>query len=224
MPGMARNSLDPLKDLLAAQGNCVTHEQAVALGPTRHEIATHVRRGRLTRLYRGVFYAGAAPVPRLSQLWGAVLRVGHGAVLSHETAAEVWGFADGPSDPIHISVPRMAGSLPESDGIRLHYSVRVPLAQPRPTAERTTPAGQPMPPATWPQDAVLDIANTSLTARDAVSWAIRACQRGAATPGEIATWMLKPGHRGQRWRAELTDALAELRPQFDPSTATGAAR
>ena len=215
---MARNSLGPLNDLLAAQGNCVTHEQAVALGPTRHEIATHVRRGRLTRLYRGVFYAGAGPVPRRSQLWGAVLRVGHGAVLSHETAAEVWGFADGPSDPIHISVPRLAGSLPESDGIWLHYSVRVPPAQPRPGAERTALAGhgQPMPPATWPHEAVLDIANASLTAQDAVNWAIRACQRGATTPAQIATWMLKPGHRGQRWRAELTDALAELRPRLDP--------
>lgn len=207
---MAKSSLDPLKDVLAAQGNCVTHEQAVALGPTRHEIATHVRRGRLMRLHRGVFYAGGGPVPRVSHLWGAVLRVGHGGVLSHETAAEAWGFADEPCDPIHVSVPRTAGSLPGAAGIRLHYSVRLPLAEFRPAAGYVTPAGQRMPPATHPQDAVLDIANTCLTGQDAVSWAIKACRRGATTPDVIATWMLKPGRRGQRWRAELTGALADI--------------
>jgi hypothetical protein len=208
---VAKSSLDPLEDVLAAQGNCVTHEQAVALGPTRHEIATHVLRGRLVRLYRGVFYAGGEPAPRISRLWGAVLRVGHGGVLSHETAAEVWGFADGPSDPIHVSVPRTAGSLPESDGIRLHYSVRLPLAEFKPAAGHQAPAGQRMPPATYAQDAVLDIANACRTEQEAVSWAIRACQRGATTPDMIAQWMLKPGHRGQRWRPELTAALADIR-------------
>jgi hypothetical protein len=209
--GVAKSSLDGLKDVLAAQGNCVTHEQALALGPTRHEIATHVLRGRLTRLYRGVFYASSEPVPRTSQLWGAVLRVGHGGVLSHETAAEAWGFADGPSALIHISIPRTAGSLPASDGIQLHYSARLPLAEFKPSPGYTTPAGHQMPPVTHAQDAVLDIANTCLTEQDAVSWAIRACQRGATTPEAIALWMLKPGHRGQRWRAELTDALADIR-------------
>jgi hypothetical protein len=208
---VAKSSLDPLEDVLAAQGNCVTHEQAVALGPTRHEIATHVQRGRLVRLYRGVFYAGGEPVPRISRLWGAVLRVGHGGVLSHESAAEVWGFADGPSDPIHVSVPRTAGSLPRSEGIRLHYSVRLPLAQFKPAPGHQGPAGPRMPPVTYAQDAVLDIATACRTGQEAVSWAVRACHRGATTPDMIAQQMLRPGHRGQRWRAELTAALADVR-------------
>jgi hypothetical protein len=204
-------TLDPLRSVLAEQGNCVTHEQAVKAGSTRHEIATHVARGRLMRLHRGVFYAGGQPVPRVSQLWGAVLRVGHGGVLSHETAAEIWGFADRPSDVIHVSVPRTAGSLPASDGIRLHYSVRLPLAAFKPARGATTPAGQRIPPVTSAVDAVLDIANECLTEQDAVNWAIRACQRGFTTPDVIVMSMLKPGHRGQRWRRELTEALADVR-------------
>jgi hypothetical protein len=205
---VAGSSLEAIKDVLAAQGNCVTHEQAVAVGPTRHEIATLVRRDRWVRLYRGVFYAGAGPVPRASQLWAAVLRVGHGGVLSHETAAEVWGFAEQPSDPIHVSVPRTAGSLPGSAGIRLHYSVRLPVARFSPATGFPPPDAATMPPVTHPQDAVLDIANTCATGQDAVSWAIRACQRGATTPDAITQWMRRPGHRGLRWRAELADALA----------------
>ena len=208
---MANSSLEALKDVLAAQGNCVTHEQAVKLGPTRHEIATHVLRRRLLRLHRGVFYAGGEPVPRIAQLWGAVLRVGHGGVLSHESAAEVWGFADGPSDPIHVSVPRAAGSLPESDGIQLHYSTRLPLAEFKPAPKYRTPWGDPMPPVTHPHDAVLDVASSCLTEQEAVNWAIRACQRGVTTPDVLAMELLRPGHRRQRWRAELTDALADIR-------------
>ena len=206
-----KSSLEPLANVLAAQGNCVTHEQAIKLGPTRHEIATHVLRGRLTRLHRGVFYAGGEPVPRIARLWAAVLRVGHGGVLSHQTAAEVWGFADEPSGPIHVSVPRTAGRLPESDGIQLHYSVRLPLAEFKPAPGDRMPAGDPMPPVTHPHDAVLDLANSCLTEQEAVNWAIRACQRGATTPDVLAMSMLKPGHRGQRWRAELTSALADIR-------------
>ncbi len=208
---MADKPPETLDNVLIAQGKCVTHEQAVALGTTRHEIATHVRRERWTRLHRGVFYVGGGPVPRVSQLWGAVLRVGHGGVLSHETAAEVWGFADGPSDPIHVSVPRTAGSLPASDGIRLHYSVRLPLAEFKAAAGYHTVDGYRMPPLTHAQDAVLDIANACATEQDAVNWAIRACQRGTTTPDLIAMCMLKPGHRGLRWRAELTDTLADIR-------------
>jgi hypothetical protein len=208
---VASDSLDALEEVLAAQCNCVTHEQALAEGPTRHQIATHLLRGRLTRLYRGVYYAGSQPVPRMSQLWGAVLRVGHGGVLSHEAAAEVLGFADEPSVPIHVSVPRTAGSLPVTDGIQLHYSARLPLAEFKPAPGYETPSGHPIPPVTHAQDAVLDIANTCLTEQDAVNWAIRACQRGATTPDVIAMWMLRPGRRGQRWRAELTDALADIR-------------
>ncbi|HUN38214.1 MAG TPA: hypothetical protein VMU95_39995 [Trebonia sp.] len=208
---MAKSSLEPLKELLAAQGNCVTHEQAVEQGQTRHHIVTHLGRGRLMRLYRGVFYAGSEPVPRVSQLWGAVLRVGHGGVISHETAAELFGFADGPSDSIHVSVPRTAGRLPESDGIKLHYSARLPMAVFKPAPGYVTPDGQRMPPVTYPMDAVLDIAHACPTEQDAVSWAIRACQRGATTPDVLAMWMLKPGRRGLRWRTELTDALADIR-------------
>jgi len=196
---------DTLERLLAQQGNCVTHEQATERGKTRHEIATLARRQRWQRLHRGVYYAAPGPVPRLAQLWGAALRVGHGGVLSHETAAEVWGFRDEPSDPIHVSVPRTTGTLPPTEGIVLHYSSRLPKAEFR------VARGYGIPPLTWPHFAVLDLASTSATAEDAVNWAIRACQRGKTTPDLIAMCMLEPGHRLLRWRSELTSALADIR-------------
>jgi hypothetical protein len=200
---------ETLEELLKQQGNCVTHEQATERGKTRHEIATLAgirKQGKeqWQRLHRGVYYAAPGPVPRLARLWGAVLRVGHGGVLSHETAAEMWGFSDEPSDPIHVSVPRTAGTLPPTEGIRLHYSSRLPKA------EFGVARGYGIPPLTWAHDAVLDLASTSDTAEDAVNWAIKACQRGKTTPDLIAMCMLEPGHRLLRWRGELTSALADI--------------
>lgn len=51
------------------------------------------------------------------------------AVLSHETAAEVWKIADKQSALIHVSVPRKTGPVPCPEGVRVHYSVRMPAAE-----------------------------------------------------------------------------------------------
>jgi hypothetical protein len=194
----------PLAGLLTLQARVVTHAQAIKGGKSRHEIATLVGNGRWQRLHRGVYYALAGPVPREALLWGAVLRVGHGGVLSHESAAEVWKFADRPSDVIHVSVPRTAGTLPATEGLRLHYSSRLPQAAFQAAAEFRAP------PVTRAEETVLDLAGTSATAEDAVAWAVKACQR-KTTPDLIGGFMLAPGHRTLRWRDDLRDALAEIR-------------
>jgi hypothetical protein len=194
-----------LDQLLALQSNVVTHSQAVERGKSRHEIATLARNGRWQLLHRGVYYALPGPVPREAQLWGAIRKIGHGAVLSHETAAEVWEITDQESDVIHVSVPRKTGPVTAATGVRVHYSARLPRAEfPAAIAER-------MPLVTWAAETVLDLASASATAEEAVAWAIRACQRRKATPEIIAMFMSEPGHRRLRWRDDLRDALAEIR-------------
>lgn len=64
---------------------------------------------------------------------------------------------------------------------------------------------------TTAEEAVLDLAATSASAEDAVNWAIRACQRRKTTADLIGMYMLEPGHRELRWRADLRDALTEIR-------------
>lgn len=138
----------------------------------------------------------SGPVPRGSLLWGAVLRAGEHAVISHHTAAEVWTLADQPSAAIHVSVPRQTGSL-RIPGLVLHYSSRLPGAR--------HPAR--LPPQTTLEETVLDLADHSRTAEDAVAWAIKACQRRLSTPDRI-TAALADRNRA-RWRRDLTDAVAE---------------
>ena len=127
-----------------------------------------------------------------------MLRAGDDAVLSHHTAAEVWNLTDQSSSSIHVSVPRQAGSL-DIPGLVLHYSSRLPGAR--------HPAR--LPPQTTLEETVLDLADLSPIAEDAVGWAIKACQRRLTTPDRI-TAALETRNRA-RWRCDLTDAITEVR-------------
>jgi hypothetical protein len=194
-----------LVGVLAIQSNVITHAQAIKLGgKTRHEIATLARNGRWQRLHRGVYYASDGEVPRLAQLWGVVLRVGHGAVLTHETAAEVWKISDRHSASVHVSVPRKTGPVACPEGARVHYSVRMP------EAEFRAAIGYRMPPVIFAEEAVLDLVSEAGTAEDAVSWAIQACQRKKTTPDLIGMFMMKPWWRDLRWQDDLRGALADI--------------
>jgi hypothetical protein len=140
-------------DALERQEGVLTREQALGAGFSRHVINGRVASGQWQRLHTGVFATFSGPVPRAARLWGAVLRAGDDAVLSHHTAAEVWNLTDQSSSSIHVSVPRQAGSL-DIRGLVLHYSSRLPGAR--------HPAR--LPPQTTLEETVLDLADVSRTA------------------------------------------------------------
>jgi len=194
---MSDRSLLLLADVLDRQEGVLTREQALRAGLSRRIIEGRLGSGRWQRLHKGVFATFSGPVPRAALLWGAVLRAGDDAVLSHHTAAEVWNLTDQSSSSIHVSVPRQAGSL-VIPGLILHYSSRLPGAR--------HPAR--LPPQTTLEETVLDLADVSPTAEDAVAWAIKACQRQLSTPDRIAAALA--GRNRARWRRDLTDAITEV--------------
>jgi hypothetical protein len=132
-------------------------------------------------------------------LWGAILRAGDGAVISHHTAAETWKLSDRMSSSIHVSVPRQAGPLAAAPGMVVHYSSRLPEAR--------HPAR--LPPQTTLEETVLDLAALAATAEDAVAWAFKACQRRLTTPARVNSAMASRCRT--RWRHDLSDALTEVR-------------
>jgi very-short-patch-repair endonuclease len=188
----------PLSQILEEQRGVLSHGQAIGAGVSRHIIAGRIESGRWQRLHRGVFATFSGPVPRDARLWGAVLRSGDRAVLSHHTAAELWKLCDDPLDPIHVSVPRQTGVL-EVPGLVVHYSSRLPLAR-HPVR---------LPPRTKLEDTVLDLVELARTAEDAVAWPIKACQRRLTTPDRIMV-ALEDRHR-VRWRVDVRDAIAITR-------------
>lgn len=188
----------PIAEVLDKQHGALTREQAMSAGLSRRLIAARLDAGRWQRLHRGVFVTFSGPVPRETQLWGAVLRVGEHAVLSHHSAAEIWRLSDAPSTPIHLTVPRKATSS-AIPGLVLHFSSRL--------AEARHPAR--LPPQTKLEETVLDLADLAHTAEDAVAWPIRACQRRLTTSDRIIATL--EARSRARWRRDVADAIPDIR-------------
>ncbi len=128
-----------------------------------------------------------------------MLCVGPGAVLSHETAAEVHGLANKPSTRIHISVP--AGRHPSRDrkirGVVIHRSrCLAPEWQPPWHLPRTTV-----------EDTVLDLVAAARSFDDAYGWISAAAGRRLTTP-ELIGKALAARSRIRR-RAWITAALRD---------------
>ena len=104
------------------QHGVVTFEQLRDAGLGAGAINLRVRNGRLHRLHRGVFAVGHARISREGRWLAAVLALGEGAVLSHVSAAALWGIRHSSSAYVHVTVPTAAGRA-RRRGIVVHRSL-----------------------------------------------------------------------------------------------------
>ena len=89
---ISQGSPDTLIATIAArQHGVVSREQLLDAGVTRAQIALRVRTGRLVAIHRGVYLVGPIPA-ELAYSQAALLACGPNAVLSHRSAAWVWGL------------------------------------------------------------------------------------------------------------------------------------
>jgi very-short-patch-repair endonuclease len=100
------------------QDNVISREQLLAAGLGPGQIARWVAAGRLRRLHRSVYLMGPAPPTLMARARAAVMACGLGAVLSHRSAAELFGLLPETGPEVHVTVVgRNPGIEP---GIRLH--------------------------------------------------------------------------------------------------------
>lgn len=78
-------------------------------GVGRREASERHIQGSLHRIHRGVYVVGHRSVSRAAQLRAALLACGEGAVISHGTAAALWGLWDRWPALIDVTVPCEAG-------------------------------------------------------------------------------------------------------------------
>jgi len=109
---------EALSALAGAQRTIVSHEQLLALGYGRRTIAHWVERGRLERVFHGVYSVVSGELPPLGREQAALLAVGERAFLSHETAAAIWGLLRAPPPTVEVSVVGRYGA--SRTGIRVH--------------------------------------------------------------------------------------------------------
>jgi hypothetical protein len=187
--------------LLHAQCGIIDRSQALGAGLTDEQVEHRLKSGRWQRVHSGVYATFTGPLPREARMWAAVRRAGEGAMLSHETAAEVQGLIDlkAPWATIDITVPGHRRPVQHEPirGVVIHRS-----DQSRPQLPITWKL-----PRTRIEDTVLDLVTASATFPDAYSWISRAVSREFTT-----VEMLRAGIEARsrlRWRGKLARALAD---------------
>jgi very-short-patch-repair endonuclease len=116
--------------LARRQHGVITAQQLRALGFTERAIRHRVARGRLHRVHRGIYAVGSPDLTRHGVWMAAVLGCGPDALLSHSSAAALWGIRGSRSSLLEVSVP--ARRRPRPRGIRVHrasYVAAVDLAR-----------------------------------------------------------------------------------------------
>ncbi len=153
-------------ELAGGQHGVVTMGQLRAAGLSASGVAHWARTGRLHRLHRGVYALGHRALDDDGRWMAAVLACGAGAVLSHRSAAELWGLLQSKQGRIYVSVAGTGGRKGHR-GLHLHRSRTL-------TAEAvTTLRGIPI---TTPARTIADLRRAART---------RGC------PATVAPWELR---------------------------------
>lgn len=120
MYGKALPRHQELAELARRQHGVVSIRQLrTLLGYSQDSVEYACAQGRLHRLHQGVYAVGHTDLPLHGRCLGAVLGCGRGALLSHWSAAWLWGLMPTQPIPIHVTTPI---SRKARLGLRIHRS------------------------------------------------------------------------------------------------------
>lgn len=99
-----------MAELAGRQHGVVGRWQLLGLGFSERQIQRRAQTGRLLRIHQGVYAVGHIALTRRSRWTAAVLAGGAGAVLSHWSAAMLWGIWPLRSGLHHVTLSRQLSS------------------------------------------------------------------------------------------------------------------
>lgn len=189
---------DEWNALVQSQAGVVTRHQALAYGMSRSAVEGEVRSRRWQRVHPRVYATFSGPLSPWTRLFAALLYSGHGAVVSGETAAQLWGLVDGGlREPFHLTVPADRRVRPRP-GIVIRRSRHV--------ADDTHPVLHP--PRLRIEPTVLEQVDRCRTVDEALAVVARACQRRLTTPDRLVAACRR--RLNLRWRHVVLPALADV--------------
>lgn len=174
-----------IAELAERQHGVVGRGQLVALGLGSDQIGRRLRAGRLRRLHYGVYAVGHKVLSKEGRWLAAVLGGGDGAVLSHWSAAALWGIRGARGGPVDTTSPSKTKSR---GAIRRH---RILLQPDEVTVHDDIPV------TTVPRT-IFDLA--AVSSLQTVESALRQCEY-LRLYDPLSLWDLVgryPGHRGNR--------------------------
>lgn len=112
-----------LAELAERQHGVVSIRQVTGpLGCSRRSVSRAVAAGRLHRLHRGVYAVGHTRLTQQGRCLSAVLACGRGALLSHDSAAWLWGISTKSPVPFAVTTPNSRRPRPP---IQLHVALNL---------------------------------------------------------------------------------------------------
>jgi very-short-patch-repair endonuclease len=175
------------------QAGAISRRQLRAAGVSDQLILERLKRRRWQQLFRGVYATFSGVPPRQTWLWAAVLRAGEGAVLSHQSAAELHGLAEYPAGAIYVTVPSSRRVAPR--GLVVRISGRIDQAK-QPNRN---------PPRTTIEETVLDLTQVCSSFDEVCGWITKACAKRLTTEEKLRAALTM--RRKMRWRTELDEVL-----------------
>jgi predicted transcriptional regulator of viral defense system len=116
-----------LFDVASEQYGYFTADQAAGCGYAPDMLTYHVGRGTFQRVHRGIYRFRDYPSSPREHVAASWLAIGKEvAVVSHETALDLWGLSDIIPAAVHLTVPRSERSLANRSlpGVIVHTTTR----------------------------------------------------------------------------------------------------
>ena len=189
---------DRLYHLAESQAGHFTTPQAVGVGMDRSTLAHHARPGgRYVRVRRGLYRLRHFPSSSHEQVVATWLGVSDpDAVISHESALELYELSDVIPTAVHVTVPRSKRGQRPRAGVRLHT-----LEHPPASKDVRSLHGIPV---TSPERTIVDALSAG-TQPEQIELAItQALERGLSTPRRLRA---AAAHRSARVRDLVERAL-----------------
>ena len=191
--------MDPrLAQLAARQSGLITVTQALEVGITRRQLSRRLGAGELVEHQPGVLAAATTPLDSVTAARAALLACGPLAVLSHLSAAHVWGYRERPPERPWITLP-FRHALPRVEDVEVVRSRHL-------EGVRRQRSGFPV---TAPARTLVDSAR-ALDEAAVEAIMATAFQRGHASPEEVRGVLLRAHHTGG------TAIVRRLLEHFDP--------
>lgn len=125
--GRRRPNRADLFDLASEQHGYFTTAQAARCGYAPNVLVHHAKRGTFQRVHHGVYRFRDFPFSPREDVVAGWLAVGRDeAVVSHESALDLWDLSDVVPDAVHMTVPRARRSLARRPppGVIVHTTTR----------------------------------------------------------------------------------------------------
>ncbi|MBO0874366.1 MAG: hypothetical protein J2P19_13315 [Pseudonocardia sp.] len=185
------------RHLLARQHGVVDTAQLRMFAISRNAITANVLAGRWRWVAPRVYATFSGPLTRDARLTAALSYAGPAAILSHQTAAELWGMRPIMGGPVHVTVPYHCSAVSQPPLVIVHRS--------RAFKHIAVPG---LPPVTTRADTVVDLAVAEPTARDAMRTltALVTSRRAAASHVRERLHDRPP----RRYHRALTEALDRI--------------